>query len=169
MAMEKQEIETYMDEVIRQCVALKIPISSHIDPNIIINKRARSRFAACRKKGNSFYTIEVGEALMKADEYSVKNILAHELLHTCYGCYNHGKRWKSYADKMNKTYGYRITTTTTYEALGLETPQREKTIRYIIVCQSCGHQFYRQKKSKLVTETSNYRCKCGGKLKCYRS
>lgn len=165
--MDKQDIEICMDEVIRQCTNLKIPISPFIDPNIIINKRARSRFAACRKKGDSLYIIEVGEALMKADEYSVKNILAHEILHTCYDCYNHGKRWKFYANKMNQAYGYHITTTTTYEALGLETPERKKTIRYVIVCQNCGHQFYRQKKSKLVTETSKYRCKCGGILKCY--
>lgn len=150
----------------RECMALNIPISTNIDPNIIINRRARSRFAACKRKGAYLYIIEVGEALLQAERCAVKNILAHEILHTCYGCYNHGKRWKFYADKMNRTYGYHITTTTTYEELGLEVPDRKKTIHYVIVCQKCGHKFYRQKKSKLVTETDQYRCKCGGKLKC---
>ncbi len=165
--MLKQEVELCMNEVMRECMALKIPISTDIDPNIIINKRARSRFAACKKKGSSPYIIEVGEALLGSDRMVVKNILAHEILHTCYGCYNHGKRWKLYADKMNRAYGYHITTTTTYEALGLEAPERKRTIHYVIVCQKCGHEFYRQKKSKLVTETNHYRCKCGGRLKCY--
>lgn len=165
--MEKHEIERCMHEVIRECTSLKIPISTNIDPNIIINNRARSRFAACKKKGTSPYIIEVGEALLKADVFAVKNILAHEILHTCYGCYNHGERWKLYADKMNRAYGYHITRTTTYEELGLETPEKKRKVHYVIVCQKCGYQFYRQKKSKLVTETHQYRCKCGGHLKCF--
>lgn len=167
--MNKYEVEVCMDEVIRECMALKIPISACIAPNIEINRRAKSRFAACKKKESGLYIIEIGQALLHADRFSVKTILAHEILHTCYGCYNHGKRWKTYADKMNRSYGYQISTTTTYEALGLERPEKKASVNYVIVCQSCGHKFYRQRKSKLVTETEQYRCKCGGKLKCFFS
>ena len=34
----------------------------------------------------------------------------------------------------------------------------------LIKCEKCGQTIYRQKKSKLITHTNNYRCKCGGKL-----
>lgn len=167
--MDKNDIEAYLVQVIRQCRAVQIPISNRIDPKIIINSRAKSRFAACRKikqPAGTIYRIEVGSALMETDAFIVKNILVHELLHTCHGCYNHGSRWKRYAEKMNQLYGYHITTTATYKQLGLPEPEKKKTLRYRIACQNCGTVFYRQKKSRLVTNTGEYRCRCGGKLIC---
>lgn len=166
--MDKREIEDCLKEVIAECRLLKIPISYDIESFITFNKRAKSRFAACRKvknlEGYSF-VIEVGEALMKADRETVKGVLAHEVLHTCYGCYNHGNRWKFYADKMNSTYGYKIKRTSSYEELGLKAPVKEKKAKYKIVCQKCGSVFVRERKSRLVINTNDYRCKCGGKLK----
>lgn len=163
--MRKEEIEICMAQIIEECRAINIPISRHINPQITINRRAHSRFAACKKiKATSSYEIEVGEMLLQADVKWIKNILAHEILHTCYGCYNHGKRWKAYAAKMNQVYGYEISTTSTYEKLGLNEPERKKTINYVILCQKCGQKIYRQKKSRLVTHTNEYRCKCGGRL-----
>ena len=45
--------------------------------------------------------------------------LAHEVLHTCPGCRNHGALWKEYAARMNGAYGYAISRTGTCEALGV--------------------------------------------------
>lgn len=170
--MSKIEIENYIKEIIEECRNVNIPVSNRINPEVVINRRARSRFAACKRESIFAmvdYTIEIGEALLKADEESVKNILAHEILHTCSGCYNHGELWKQYAAKMNREYGYRIKTTATYEELGLEAPEKKKKINYIITCQKCGNVIYRQKKSKLITHTSLYRCRCGGKLVCEKA
>lgn len=158
-----------MAEVIEECKALKIPVSDRIDPHIRINTRAKSRFAACKRQkifDEQHFIIEVGSALLRTDRQKVKTILAHEVLHTCYGCYNHGSRWKSYAGRMNRDLGYEIKTTTTYEELGLTAPERKVHIRYVITCTRCGRQFYRQKKSKLITNIRHYRCQCGGKLTC---
>ena len=113
------------------------------------------------------FLIEICEAMLDADEQELKNVIAHEILHTCYGCYNHGKRWKAYAAKMNNMYGYNITSTTTYERIGLKRPEKKVVYRYKIQCQKCGKTFYRQKKSKLITNTGRYRCTCGGKLKVF--
>ena len=127
--MDKKEIEFCVQELIKECRNLKIPVSRKIDSKITINKRARSRFAACRReKGikGEIYRIEIGEMLLAADKKVVRTILAHELLHTCRGCYNHGTKWKEYAFKMNQTYGYKIKTTATYEELGLEAKKRKK-------------------------------------------
>lgn len=167
--MDKKEIEFCVQELIKECRNLKIPVSRKIDSEITINKRARSRFAACRReKGikGEIYRIEIGEMLLVTDKKVVRTILAHELLHTCRGCYNHGTKWKEYASKMNQTYGYKIKTTATYEELGLEALEREKKINYVITCQKCGKTFYRQKRSKLITNINQYRCRCGGRLNC---
>lgn len=167
--MRKEEIEKCMTQIIAECRSIHIPVNHHIKPQVTINTRARSRFAACKKlKGSYEYEIEVGEMMLQADAKWVKNILAHEVLHTCYGCYNHGQKWKKYADQMNRTYGYEISTTTTYEKIGLDTPEKKRQIKYMIICQKCGQKMYRQKRSRLVTHTSEYRCKCGGKLDCYK-
>ena len=161
-----------MKEVILQCNTAGIPISKSIDSEVRINKRAKSRFAACRKEKGYFgtkFVIEVGEALLQLEDiWKLKSILAHELLHTCPGCYNHGVKWKTYADIMNQMYGYDIRTTSTYEELGLTAPQKNREIKYVVICQNCGKKFYRQKKSKLITNVNKYRCQCGGVLKAYK-
>lgn len=192
--MKQQQLEALLQEVLSQCRNLKIPVSDRIIPEVIINRRAKSRFASCRKvwinnmvddsfnginkqhknvvysnkpaysMQRNYFLIEICEAMLDASEQEIKNVIAHEVLHTCYGCYNHGKRWKSYAVKMNKIYGYNITSTTTYEKLGLKKPEKKIIYRYKIQCQKCGKTLYRQKKSRLITNTGQYRCKCGGKL-----
>lgn len=167
--MKIHEIEKCLQEVIKECHHLNIPISKQIDPKIRINKRAKSRFAACMKDKrfqDPVFVIEIGNALLEIDEKKVGSILAHEVLHTCYGCNNHGRVWKAYAYKMNRTYGYQIKTTASYEELGLAKPDKTIRYRYVIVCKKCSKKFYRQKRSKLITNLSQYRCQCGGKLEC---
>lgn len=182
--MKQQELKALLQEVLSQCKKENIQISDYILPDIVINSRAKSRFGACRKipmnklqsidlkhiiinkKVNCFFQIELCEAMMNANEQEIKNVIAHEVLHTCPGCYNHGKLWKTYASKLNNIYGYNITSTTTYEKIGIQKPEKKEAYRYKITCQRCGKEFYRMKKSKLVTETNRYRCGCGGKLKC---
>lgn len=170
--MNEKTINEYMCEVFSQCRMAGIPVSDSVDSKIIINRRAKSRFAACKKEkiyNKITYRIEVGEAILTVENpVIIKSILAHELLHTCPGCYNHGETWKTYAEKMNFLYGYHIKRVSTYEEMGISAPERKKQVKYVIICQKCGAKTYRQKKSKLITDTKHYRCKCGGKLNCYK-
>lgn len=165
--MKQQELNKCLQDVISQCKAIRLPVSNNIAPEVLVNKRAKSRFGSCRKTAAGF-VIEISEFLLDADIGHIKNILAHEVLHTCRGCQNHGKKWKLYAGAMNSEYGYRITTTSTYEKMGLEKPEQQKNYKYMIQCQSCGKIIYRQRKSNLITHTNHYRCRCGGFLKCYK-
>lgn len=180
--MKRYNLEALLQEVLSQCKELNIPVSDRIIPEVDVNSRAKSRFGSCRKVWKNkegkycrkavspldkhWFLIEIAEAVLDADAGDIRNILAHEVLHTCYGCYNHGKRWKSYAEKMNDIYGYSITVTSSYEKMGLERPGKQPEYRYVIECRRCGRRFYRQKKSKVVTATNRYRCSCGGKLEC---
>ncbi len=164
--MKQQELNRYLQDVISQCKKIKLPVSNYIEPEVLINKRAKKRFGACKKTTKGF-AIEISVFMLHADPVYIKNILAHEVLHTCHGCQNHGKKWKMYATAMNNAYGYNITTTSSYEKMGLERPPQQKKYKYMIQCQNCGKIIYRERKSKLITHTDYYRCKCGGFLKCY--
>ena len=107
--------------------------------------------------------IEVAQRVAEGPAEGCRETLAHELLHTCYGCRNHGRRWKSYAEKMNRAYGYSISRSSTNEEMGVGDA---RPYRYLVRCQNCGMEFKRFRASNLTRHPERYRCKCGGKLTC---
>lgn len=154
------DCDALLQDVIRQAKALGIPISEHISPHVEINGRAVNRFGCCRRKGEDC-TIEVALRVAKGPEESCRVVLAHEVLHTCVGCHNHGARWKKYAEKMRLAYGYEIRRTSSNEALGLEEPREGK---YLLRCTSCGAEIRRFRASPLTRFPERYRCRCGGRI-----
>ncbi len=159
-------ISIKMKEVISQAVAIGIPVSKNIQESVQVNIRAKTRFGCCKKFKNG-YIIEVSEAIAKGPEASLLLILAHEILHTCPGCQNHSKFWKTHAEAMNKAYGYKIKRTSNPEELGIKIERiykNNKNVRYVLICKGCGQSIERIRRSRLVTHTHLYRCKCGGKL-----
>lgn len=154
------DFDALLTLVLEQARGLGIPVSSRIDPHVRVNRRAVTRFGCCIRQGKDFH-IELCEALLTAEEWACCQTLAHEVLHTCPGCRNHGAVWKEYAGRMNAAYGYAISRTGTCQALGV--PQ-QKPVRYLLECRQCGMRFERAKLSPLVKHPERYRCKCGGKL-----
>lgn len=146
-----------------------VPVVEEIS-SPVINDRIRSRFGSCRRIGskrssNAEYIVEISGRLMECDDPAVETVLLHELLHTCPGCMNHGKKWKAYAEKLRQKYGYDIRPTARYEAFGLEDPGSKEPVRYRIVCKNCGMEIIRKRRCPLVENVDRYRCgKCGGKL-----
>lgn len=158
--MTPSDINVLLERVIAQARAVKIPVSPHISPAVVLNSRATGRFGCCIRK-NGMFTIELSSRMLGAEEKAVMQTLAHEVLHTCYGCSNHAARWKGYAARMNAAYGYDITRTDSCVKLGV--PDTAKT-RYLLVCTRCGAQIRRSKRSPLVEHPERYRCRCGGTL-----
>lgn len=158
--MEGEDIDALLARVIGQARALRIPVSAEISPNVILNSRATGRFGCCVRK-NGRFTIELSSRMLGAEEKAVMHTLAHEVLHTCWGCSNHGPRWKGYAARMNAAYGYEIARTDSCEKLGV--PDTSK-VRYVLVCPKCGARITRSRRSRLVDHPECYRCRCGGKL-----
>lgn len=156
-------VDALLQEVIQQAKALGIPVSDAIAPVVRINCRATGRFGACfinRKAGT--FQIELSDVLLTASRKACCQTLAHEVLHTCYGCQNHKKRWQHYAKLMNRAYGYEITRTGSAERLGVA---EKRVVRYLVACTSCGAQTPRARRSRLVEHPEEYRCaKCGGRL-----
>lgn len=158
--MDQAKLNELLAQVIGQARAAGIPVSRQIDPEVRVNRRARTRFGCCVQKNGKFY-IEIAEQMLRADERAVCQVLAHEALHSCRGCANHGQRWKAYAAKMNEAYGYEITRADSFDQLGLAD---ERPVKFIVSCQSCGRQMSRMKRSPLVEHPERYRCRCGGTL-----
>ena len=94
------DFDRLLQAVLAQARALGIPVSSQIDPHVAVNRRAVTRFGCCICKDGRF-TIELTARLLDAPEQACRQTLAHEILHTCPGCRNHGPRWKHYAQRMN--------------------------------------------------------------------
>ena len=139
---------------------LNIPYTR--DVPIVINSRAKRRQGCCKKKDGKFI-IEISEFILDYPVDEIKNVVAHEIIHTCYGCFNHQKRFKAYGEKL-KALSYKVTTT--YK--GEEKTPAELDARYMAVCQGCGEVIYRIKRSPLITHPQKYRCaKCRGKFKVY--
>ncbi len=158
------DFDKLLQETISEARALKIPVSMAIKPHVVVNRRAKKRYGCCIKKGFVF-TIELSWLLLEADEKVCRQTLAHEVLHTCFGCRNHQARWKEYARRMNEAYGYDIKRTEKAEALGLSIPEKSVKVKYLVTCESCGAVTERLRASKLTKYPYRYRCKCGGKLK----
>lgn len=156
------DCDALLREVTAQAVALGIPVSQKVEPHVVINTRAATRFGCCIFDGKTGrFRIEVARRVAEGPEMSCRETLAHELLHTCYGCRNHGKRWKGYAARMNDAYGYAIARAATNEAMGVG---EGRPYRYLLRCDRCGAEFGRYRASALTRHPERYRCKCGGKI-----
>lgn len=158
--MTQADVDRLLERVIAQARAVKVPVGGPISPSVVLNGRATGRFGCCIRK-NGMFTIELSRRLLAAEERAVMQTLAHEVLHTCRGCANHGVRWKDYAARMNRAYGYEIARTDSCEKLGV--PDTAK-VRYVLECTRCGAKIRRSRRSALVDHPERYRCRCGGML-----
>lgn len=162
-----ENINELLQGVISEARAVGVPVSKNIDREVIINKRAKKRFGCCRitKRGrDEYFQIEISEKVAGASEDAIKCTLAHEVIHTCRGCANHGELWSSYAGKMNSAYGYNIKRTDSAENLGLEEDEKKLAENYVLVCEKCGLRIARTRMSKVIKYPQKYRCRCGGRL-----
>lgn len=132
-----------------------------------VNTRAKKRWGQCKTVPGG-YSINISSVLLdeRNDEKGLKETILHELLHSCKDCMNHGNSWKQLAQKVNKTYGYNIKRTSSVADKGVLEETRPPVINHKVVCLDCGHVYTRTNASKLITNTSHYRCGCcHGKLK----
>ena len=131
-----------------------------------VNKRIKRSWGRCIRKDGVF-SIELSPKIL--DDYvpdkSLEEVLLHELLHTCKGCFNHGTTWKRKAEILNNRYGYNIKRTSSYEEYGVDRNVAENHPKYSIICCKCNSVGYRWRACGVVTHPENYKCKCGGSLK----
>lgn len=150
-----------LQEVITEAKQINIPISDFINTEIKINTRAKGRLGQCKKRQLKGFDIEIASFIEQTNIKNIKEILAHEVLHTCPNCFNHQLQWQIYANKMNKEYGYNIKRTGNAVAMGIIIPRQRN---YVLICQKCDYEIVMERMCKTVKHPEKFRCLCGGRL-----
>lgn len=158
----QKDLNKMLSTAIEQVTSLGLN-PSPIDETIYLT-RATKTYGKCERIDGGF-AIHVSKYFKDNDEGELMNMLVHEVLHTVPNCFDHGKSWKSAAELANKTFGYNISRLSNFKMNGMSESQKEVMYKYIIVCEDCGNELRRQRKSKLVTNVEKYTCgACGGRL-----
>lgn len=156
-------INQLLETVVNEIRVIGIVPSDKISRRVLIAEKGRF-FGRCRhEKDTGRFTITLNKAMLKSDEHYIRETLAHEVLHTVEGCFNHSPLWKRYARYTASQLGYNITTTSTAAEKGIPDESIIK-VNYILKCTACGRENKFQRLSKAVKNPENYRCNCGGKL-----
>ena len=160
--LSKFELTDLLKEMIECAEVIQIPVSRNIDTTVKINPNPTSRWGQCSKKG-SYYTIELTE-IAATNKAAACAVLAHEILHTCPGCMNHGKKWQEYAKKFTKEWGIAISRVNGEHA-GLKL---ERKVAHEVACTGCGQIWKYSRHSKVTLHPASYRCtKCKSPLKLF--
>ena len=159
-------MEEYLAELVKEVKEklkkIDIPVSGDIE-KVVINKRAKKRLGACKKvikPGNrAVFVIEISSILLNCKDDEICSVIAHELIHTCKDCFNHGKKWKEYAGRANSAYAYNIKRLANLENIKYE---NDSKMEYIVKCKNCGTVYKRVRMCPLIKNPERYRCgKCG--------
>lgn len=86
--------------------------------------------------------IEVSKYLLKCDRELIKNVIAHELIHTVKGCFNHDYMFRAYARSLN-LLGYNVEIKNHDKQFG-----KSISYKYKLTCLKCGAVFYRHRLCK---------------------
>lgn len=157
-----EKIDAMLRYILDTAANYDIPVSKKIAPQVMINRRATGRFGACKRIADGF-EIEISHRLINASDSACISVLAHEVLHTCHGCMNHGKRWRQYAECLSRAFDVNIKCSVSCAELGIEDISPDQ-YKYRVICSACGKAVCRRRASRLVTYPENYRCTCGGRL-----
>ena len=160
----EENILPYVEKATDILDACNIKYSDRID-SVMINRRLRTSWGLCRKinrYGEKWFAIELNQYLFEGSKEAVMNTLLHELLHTCYHCFNHGKTWQKYAQKINTMYGFHIKRTENCEANEVEL---NKVFKYFVKCKTCGNVVGKTRLCSVIKNPEKYRCgRCKGSL-----
>lgn len=167
MNQSPHDFDALLRHVLQQAKEAGLPVASGIEPHVTVNRRAKKRFGMCTHR-NGRYSIELSVRLLEATEAAVCQTLAHELIHTCPGCDNHGPLFRRYAALMNRQFGYRISRTSSAEEMGLTEDTPSQRPRYLLQCRRCGKLLSRVRCSAVIAHPERYLCICGGKWKRIR-
>ena len=139
-------------EVLADAKSVGLEVSSNII-SVTVNNRLSRALGRCiyrRSFCAETYALEFQPNILAdgVETQIAKNVIMHELIHTCAGCMNHGWNFTTRANKVNRTLpGYRVEIQS--EAAALETAgvvlKRPKTA-YSIRCRQCGREIERRQR-----------------------
>lgn len=101
-----------------------------------VHRRYRRCWGKCyRDNSEGTFRIGISDRLLNANPESVKDTVYHEVIHTIYGCFNHGPCFKSVAKKCNDKFGRRISRLTSTQEMmhGKKEGTLLESTRYLIM------------------------------------
>ena len=187
----QEQLENFYNECVKELSTIGINIKNNEqigEIDIKIAKRNSKRYGCCKqeqpdknsaykiKRGRHIITkynryekhhIEISKWVMQLNEDIIKNTIMHEIIHCFPNCSNHGKTFKQYACYINEKLGYNVSRLGNKEEdckkSNLQYKEIENEPKYKIVCQKCGHIYFRQRMKKNFTKC--YVCGiCKGRL-----
>ena len=128
------------------------------------NLQSTHAFGRCVKKPDDTFQILLNDCI-RDDEDQMRKTIAHELVHTCPGCFNHGNSFKHVALMVQIRLGIVVTRTSKIkEGSSMDISRRMKA-KYKITCTKCGTVSYRTRACALTKDPDKFQCsKCRGKL-----
>ena len=134
-----------------------------------MTRKSKKALGKCTRYSSGKFLILLNPICLSADndkEKMIRDVYAHELLHTCDGCYNHGPEFHRWAKVIYNELGYLIDTHADEDASNYF--HSLISHKYLIQCDKCGSQNWQDRKSDVVMNPSNYICsKCSGSLTSY--
>jgi hypothetical protein len=98
-----------LNEVIDDAIKIGFPVPETLERKIYLDKERYDRVGACyRYPCPEKYEIHLSEAVVRARIREIKNIIAHEVLHSNILSMDHGFIWSTYCNRMNTTLKYDI-------------------------------------------------------------
>lgn len=133
--------------------------------NVVSSNRMTTTWGNCSyaRYSNNWeqckYLIKINSKLLNTNHDSLLDTVVHELLHTCFGCMNHGANWKKLANIVNKKYpNLNIQRCTSASEKGLTNEYKPMAYKYLIVCNYCGQEYKRKRYDNVVKYPDKYRC-----------
>lgn len=173
--MEYQEANEIYRKLVKEFLDNGIPIHWSVKHRFTVNKRLKSCWGRCIVKrvncswAYNNYKIEVAQHAIDYGPTCLKSVLAHELIHTVDGCFDHGDGFLSWASIVTHKLGYEVTVKkrssvaaqVAKEVDGIEIDYNDR-YKHIVVCQSCGNKVGYHNTCKTIKGImSGRKYKCG--------
>lgn len=144
------DIRKIMGECVGEMRGAGIPIQGNKIAEVVIAE-LDDCLGMCYKDENGNFTIFIRKELLedKCPIKELKEIIIHELIHTCKRCGIHGKNWRKYAKMLNDAYGYSLLAGKDLDSIF----HSEKPITQRFLCRNCGSTFDSRRKER-------HDCKC---------
>lgn len=140
-----------LQDIFMECISEMRSVHIPVQEGNIINIESASLDCMgeceCEYQGTGYlFKIRIEKELLKesVDIMELKEVVVHELIHTCPRCISHGKTWRRYAKIMSEAYGYSLLEEKDEDAIF----NKELLVIHKVACPACG-AFYNCRNKKI--------------------
>lgn len=160
-----KNLKELLEKCLEMCRECDIPYRNITE--IKLNNRLSKSWGRCCTRNHRDFYIEI-QGKFAQDKFSTENqvieVICHEIIHTCEGCWNHGELFHNYGRRLTEKYGINVSTTADAEQLTIDSIAWKNSFRYMVSCP-CGNSYGKDRMCDLIRYPQLYTCsKCGGKF-----